>query len=85
MTKRKSQPSEDGVVADTGNAFNTPPKRKPARKGVSDVNNAMRSEWAVAALDTFARVARMEYEDDQTRLADLLADLMHFARAEGSH
>ena len=25
MTKRKSSPSEDSVVADTGNTFNTPP------------------------------------------------------------
>jgi hypothetical protein len=26
MSKRKSQPSEDGVVADTGNSFNAPPR-----------------------------------------------------------
>lgn len=41
--------------------------------------NTRRENWADAAVVEFARLSGMEYEDDQTRLADLLCDLMHWA------
>jgi hypothetical protein len=49
-----------------------------------EVTNTLRAAWAEAALSAFAKEAGMEWENDQTRLTDLLADLMHFCKLYAS-
>jgi uncharacterized protein with von Willebrand factor type A (vWA) domain len=43
-----------------------------------EVTNLQRAAWAEVALAAFASECGMEWEADQTRLCDLLADLMHY-------
>jgi hypothetical protein len=49
-----------------------------------EVTNLQRAAWAEAALIAFAKETGMEWEDDQTRLSDLLCDLLHFCRIHKS-
>jgi hypothetical protein len=45
---------------------------------MTEVTNMQRATWAETALAAFAKECGMEWEDDATRMTDLLADLMHF-------
>ena len=69
MTKHKSRPSEDGVVADTGNSFNTPPRLTKAQKEA----NANRADRGSGIISEYG------YDNgaDESNLTDILADLMH--------
>lgn len=44
-----------------------------------EVSNAERAQWAGKAVDAFAAACRVEQEDKETILGDLLCDLMHWA------
>jgi len=69
MTKHKSRPSEDGVVADTGNSFNTPPRLTRKQQAM----NEDRAQRARNVMDAYG----LEVGEDESNLTDLLADLMH--------
>ena len=71
MSKRKSRPSEDGVVADTGNTFNTLPRVHLTRK--QKAMNEDRAQRARNIMDAYG----LEVGADESNLTDLLADLMH--------
>ena len=45
-------------------------------------SNRERADWASIALVAFAEEVRMEDEDRETQLSDLLCDLMHFCNVE---
>lgn len=49
---------------------------------MNEVTNTQRAAWAESALDYFATETQGsgQWENDMTRLSDLLADLMHFCR-----
>lgn len=51
---------------------------------MNDPTNTDRAMWAQAAVTTFAEITRMDSagEDDETIMADLLADLMHLAESK---
>ena len=47
------------------------------------LTNARREEWAEEAIHTFAEATGVEDEDTDTKVSDLLANLMHLCRRDG--